>query len=71
MTKQKRLTAREVAAVLKEHGFVMVSQKGSHQKWKNEKTGKQVIVPQHRGKQLPIGTMNSIIKGSGVSGEEW
>ena len=31
----------------------------------------QVIVPDHRGKALPIGTLRSIMKGSGIPEQEW
>jgi predicted RNA binding protein YcfA (HicA-like mRNA interferase family) len=31
----RRMTAREVEAVLKRYGFDLVSQKGSHLKWRN------------------------------------
>ncbi|MBI4219038.1 MAG: type II toxin-antitoxin system HicA family toxin [Chloroflexi bacterium] len=61
-----RLTAAQVASVLRQHGFELVSQRGSHQKWRNSETGKQVVLPVHRGKQLPLGTLNSIIEGSGI-----
>ncbi|OHD62186.1 MAG: hypothetical protein A2014_01335 [Spirochaetes bacterium GWF1_49_6] len=63
----KRLNAREIEAFLKKGGFVLVSQEGSHRKWMNRSTGRMVIVPMHQGKELPIGTMMSIIKGSGLS----
>ena len=53
------------------HGFALVSQRGSHQKWRNDKTGKQVIVPYHKGKRLPIGTLKAIIEGSGISPDEF
>ena len=35
-------------------------------KWRNVSTAKQVIVPFHRGRILPLGTMRAIIEGSGV-----
>ena len=60
--KLPRLKATEVIKVLKKHGFVLVSQRGSHQKWRNPHTSKQVIVPHHKGKQLPLGTLRSIIE---------
>ena len=66
-----RLTASEVGRVLRRHGFEMVSQRGSHQKWRHPDTGNQVIVAYHRGRQLPLGTINSIIEGSGLSREEF
>ncbi len=46
-----RMTAREVEALLQKHGFRLVSQKGSHRKWRIPASGIQVIVPQHRGRQ--------------------
>jgi predicted RNA binding protein YcfA (HicA-like mRNA interferase family) len=66
-----RLKATEVTTILKRHGFVQVSQSGSHQKWRNSVSGKQVIVAQHTGKILPLGTMRAIITGSGIAIENW
>jgi len=62
----KRLTPDEIIKILRKNGFQKVSQKGSHQKWRNESTGKMVIVAYHKGKQIPIGTLKSIIQGSGL-----
>jgi predicted RNA binding protein YcfA (HicA-like mRNA interferase family) len=62
--------AREVVRVLRKHGFVQVSQKGSHQKWRHA-NGRQVIVPVHGRKSIPVGTLKSIIEGSGVGVEEF
>ena len=50
---------------LKQEGFEEVSQKGSHLKMRNEKTGKQVIVPMH-SKDLPTGTEKAILKQAGL-----
>jgi predicted RNA binding protein YcfA (HicA-like mRNA interferase family) len=43
----------------------MVSQKGSHQKWRHA-NGRQVIVADHASKPIPIGTLKSILEGSGL-----
>lgn len=64
-----RLTYTQVVKVLLDNGFTMVSQKGSHQKWRNQETGKLTIVPCHGNKQIPIGTLNSIIRATGLSKE--
>ncbi|MEX2598057.1 MAG: type II toxin-antitoxin system HicA family toxin [Dehalococcoidia bacterium] len=64
-----RLNSNQVVRVLQAFGFVLVSQRGSHQKWRNPETGHQVIVPYHQGKELPIGTLRSIIDGSGLPQE--
>ena len=60
-----RLRAGEVTRILQRHGFTLVSQRGSHQKWRHAETGNQVIVPHHKGKQLPLGTLVSIIGAAG------
>jgi predicted RNA binding protein YcfA (HicA-like mRNA interferase family) len=69
--KLPRLKAGEVIRILQRNGFILVSQRGSHQKWRNDDTVKQVIVPYHKGKQLPLGTLRSIIEGSGIPPEEF
>jgi predicted RNA binding protein YcfA (HicA-like mRNA interferase family) len=66
-----RLTADEVIAILRRGGFKMAGTSGSHQKWRNPVTGKQVIVPYHRGRILPLGTMRAIIEGSGLAKDQW
>jgi predicted RNA binding protein YcfA (HicA-like mRNA interferase family) len=66
-----RLTADQVISVLRRHGFAFAGSAGSHQKWRNVSTAKQVIVPFHRGRILPLGTMRAIIDGSGVDPEDW
>ena len=60
----KRLTSREIISVLKDNGFVLLSQKGSHQKWHNAETGAITIVPCHGNDQIPIGTIHAIIRAS-------
>ncbi|HTY81524.1 MAG TPA: type II toxin-antitoxin system HicA family toxin [Dehalococcoidales bacterium] len=69
--KLPRLKANEVIKILQRNDFILVSQRGSHQKWRSTLTSKQVIVPYHKGKQLPLGTIKSIIEGSGISQREF
>ena len=69
--RRRRMTASEVISILGSHGFELVSQKGSHQKWRNPETRRQVIVPMHKGKDLPIGTLISIQRGSGIPDDVW
>jgi len=64
------LDARDVTRVLKKNGFVLVGQKGSHQKWRHG-NGRQVIVAAHGSKPIPIGTLKSIIEGSGLSVDDF
>jgi predicted RNA binding protein YcfA (HicA-like mRNA interferase family) len=55
---------------LRKHGFALVSQKGSHQKWRHP-NGRQVIVAMHGNKPIPIGTLKSIIEGAGLTAEDF
>jgi predicted RNA binding protein YcfA (HicA-like mRNA interferase family) len=55
---------------LRKHGFGLVAQSGSHQKWRHE-NGRQVIVAMHGNKPIPIGTLKSIIEGSGLDVEDF
>ncbi len=63
-------TANDVIRVLRRNGFVQVGQKGSHQKWRHADR-RQVIVPIHGSKLIPIGTLRSIIEGSKLGVEEF
>ena len=62
--------AYDVVRVLRRHGFVLLVQRGSHQKWRHPE-GRQVIVPVHGSKPIPIGTLKNIIKGSGLPVQEF
>jgi predicted RNA binding protein YcfA (HicA-like mRNA interferase family) len=66
-----RLTAAQVISVLRRDGFSLVGSAGSHQKWRNLSTAKQVIVPYHQGRILPLGAMRAIIEGSGIDPARW
>ena len=65
----KRLGSSEVIRVLLRHGFLFVSQRGSHSKYRNA-AGRIAIVP-HPKKELPIGTTRSIIRQSGLTPEDF
>ena len=60
----------EVVRVLRRHGFILVGQRGSHQKWRHP-SGRQVIVAMHGSKPIPIGTLKSIIEGSGLEADDF
>jgi predicted RNA binding protein YcfA (HicA-like mRNA interferase family) len=61
-------SSQKIISALLKNGFIFVSQKGSHQKYrKDEKT---VIVPAPR-KEIPIGTFRSIIRQSGLNQNEF
>ena len=67
-------TAESVVRVLEHHGFILIAQRGSHQKWRHYGSPsemRQVIVPYHQGHDLPTGTMKSIVDGSGLPFEDF
>ena len=66
-----RLTAKEIERLPFKYGFVLVSQKGSHRKWRNQTSGRQVIVSYHGGKSLPLGTLRSILTNAEIPEFEW
>ena len=60
-----------IVKILLQKGFVFISQRGSHKKYR--KTGiptLTVIVPADR-KEIPVGTFKSIIKQSGLQSEDF
>ena len=71
MTRMLRLKAKQVEKLLRKYGFELISQKGSHRKWRNSKLGLQVIVPEHKGKNLPIGTLRNILINGDIPKFEW
>jgi len=62
--------AHDVVKALRRHGFAFIDQRGSHQKWRHP-DGRQVIVAQHGSKPIPIGTLKSIVKGSGLEVDDF
>jgi len=54
---------KKVVKALGANGWILVSQKGSHMKFK--KDNKICIVPNHKG-DIPKGTLNQIVKSTGI-----
>lgn len=54
---------KKVIKKLEADGWVLVSQKGSHMKFK--KDNKVCIVPNHKG-DIPKGTLSQIIRSTGI-----
>jgi predicted RNA binding protein YcfA (HicA-like mRNA interferase family) len=67
----RRLSGREVCRILARHGFVQVRQRGSHvvMQRRAESTTLTVPVPMHA--ELRTGTLQSIIRQSGVPRAEF
>jgi len=68
----KPISARKLVKILRENGFIISRQKGSHQIWKNPATGAIVPVPLHGGaKPIFIGTFLAIVKQSKIPKEKF
>ena len=61
------LTSEEVVCRLANHGFVFVSQKGSHRKYRKE--DRVVIVPMHT--EIARGTLRSILLQANMAIEDF
>ena len=57
------VVVKRVVKALEKEGWILISQKGSHMKYK--KGNKICIVPNHKG-DIPIGTLSQIVKSTGI-----
>ncbi|HPO13179.1 MAG TPA: type II toxin-antitoxin system HicA family toxin [Candidatus Hydrogenedentes bacterium] len=64
-----RMRARDVENLLRKYGFSLISQRGSHRKWRRDRI--QVIIPEHRGRDLPMGTLRDILIEAQIPENEW
>jgi predicted RNA binding protein YcfA (HicA-like mRNA interferase family) len=62
------LSSRDIIQVLQKNGFALISQKGSHKKFK--KGNRTVIVPDPK-KEIPRGTFSSIVRQAGLNKEDF
>ncbi len=69
MPKLPALTPRKIIEVLESQGFVLDRTKGSHRIYYHPETKLRVVVPFHK-KDLPAGTMLSILKQAGITRDE-
>ncbi len=60
---------QELVRFLKEHGFEEISSKGSHFKFKKTGHSTHVVIPFNSGRDLPTGTVKSILLQAGISSE--
>ncbi len=71
MSRIRRINADEVERILQKYEFELISQKGSHRKWRNTEQEIQVIVPYHKRRDLPIGTLRNIMITANIPEYEW
>jgi predicted RNA binding protein YcfA (HicA-like mRNA interferase family) len=71
MSRMPQVTARELVAFLKKHGFVDDRQSGSHLTLWNEESRRSVTVPVHTGCNIGRGLAVRILKDAGSTVEEF
>jgi predicted RNA binding protein YcfA (HicA-like mRNA interferase family) len=71
MSRTRRMNADNVEKILQRYGFALISQKGSHRKWRNIERQLPVIVPYHKNRDLPIGTLHNIMTTADIPDSEW
>ena len=66
MGKLRILSGRDVCRILEQHGFQIVRQRGSHIVMQRRTDGGTVTVPIPDHAEIRIGTLQSIIRQSGI-----
>jgi predicted RNA binding protein YcfA (HicA-like mRNA interferase family) len=62
----KLFSSKQIIKVLQDKGFLYISQKGSHVKFRKfSKPSLTVIIPANK-KEIPFGTFKSILRQSGL-----
>lgn len=69
MARLRVLSGREVCRILSQYGFAQVRQRGSHIVMQKRTAGSTVTVPVPDHAELKIGTLQSIIRQSGLARE--
>ncbi len=52
--------------LLKKNRWYEVRQKGSHKILRHDENDETIVLPYHRGKEVPSGTANKILKQAGL-----
>ncbi|MDP2853473.1 MAG: type II toxin-antitoxin system HicA family toxin [Smithellaceae bacterium] len=71
MGKLRVLSGKQVCSILSLHGFVEVRQRGSHIVMQKHLPDTTITIPVPNHSELRIGTLQSIIRQSGVSKSEF
>ena len=68
----KPISLKHVIKVLKKKGFFLISQKGSHGKFKKTGSSIHIVILKMSKKEIPHGTFyQSILPGSGLKEEDF
>lgn len=70
MTRLSRTSGKAVVRALERGGFIIHRQRGSHVLLQHPETGATALVPVHGNRDLPLGTLQNILRRSGLTTEE-
>ena len=71
MGKLRILSGKQVCDILEKHGFIQVRQRGSHIVMQKRLPDATITVPVPNHSEIRIGTLQSIIRQSGVNKTEF
>lgn len=71
MGKLRVLSGKSVCAILARHGFAEIRQRGSHIIMQKKIAGSTITVPIPNHNELRLGTLQSIIRQSGIPKSEF
>ncbi|RXK81464.1 type II toxin-antitoxin system HicA family toxin [Filimonas effusa] len=60
------MKARDVIKIVEQSGWYFERQQGSHKVFKHPTRSGIVVIPDHGKKDVPVGTLNSILKQAGL-----
>jgi len=66
-----RVRCDDLVRVLKKAGFVEKRQKGSHLTMWRGSDKRRVTIPIHPGREVPIGTLRSILRDADISADDF
>ena len=70
MPKYRGIKPEDLIRALKRAGFVEKRQRGSHFIMSNE-AGQIAVIPMHKGRDIPIGTLRGILRDAKLTPEEF
>jgi predicted RNA binding protein YcfA (HicA-like mRNA interferase family) len=71
VTRLPRASGKEVISALQRGGFEITHIRGSHHYLRKPDTGPIVPVPVHGSRDLPLGTLRSILRLAGLTPEQF
>ena len=70
MPRAPRVTAPQLIRALQKAGFVRVRIHGSHYVFRHSENRRRVVVPYHRSRVIPPGTLANIMRELGITSDE-